>query len=80
MGWVSIFDPIELAKLLRMPDDAKPIAIICLGHVSSFYRAPMLVETGWTIEKPLSEMLMENSWQANISQNSHLPEGNSANE
>jgi len=25
-------------------------------------------------------MLMENSWQANISQNSHLPEGNSANE
>ena len=80
MGWVSIFDPIELAKLLRIPENAKPIAIICLGHVSSFYKVPMLVETGWAKEKPLSEMLMENSWQANISQNSHLPEGNSANE
>ncbi len=63
MGWVSIFDPIELAKLLNMPNDAKPIAVLCLGHVSSFYKEPMLVETGWAIEKPLSEMVMENTWQ-----------------
>lgn len=66
MGWVSIFDPVELAQLLQMPEGAKPIAVICLGHVSSFYKAPMLVETGWAKEKPLSEMLMENSWQTNV--------------
>ncbi len=63
MGWVSLFDPVKLAALLRMPTGAKPIAILCLGHVNSFYKEPMLVEEGWVKEKPLSEMLMENSWQ-----------------
>ncbi len=62
MGWVSMFDPSKLASLLAMPDDAKPIAILCLGYVNSFYKEPMLVEEGWAIEKPLSAMLMENSW------------------
>lgn len=64
MGWVSIFDPIELGALLNMPADAKPIAVLCLGHVNSFYKEPMLVETGWAVAKPLEEMVMENTWEA----------------
>jgi 5,6-dimethylbenzimidazole synthase len=28
----------------------------------------MLVEEGWTTEKPLSEMLMENGWKNNEAQ------------
>jgi 5,6-dimethylbenzimidazole synthase len=63
MGWVSIFEPIALAELLNIPSGAKPIAILCLGHVNHFYKAPMLVETGWAVEKPLSELVMENNWQ-----------------
>lgn len=63
MGWVSLFDPIKLAKLLNIPDGAKPIAILCLGYVNTFYKEPMLVEEGWAKEKPLADMLMENSWQ-----------------
>jgi 5,6-dimethylbenzimidazole synthase len=62
MGWVSMFDPEALAKLLSMPAGAKPIAILCLGYVNSFYKAPMLVEEGWATEKPLADMLMENTW------------------
>lgn len=64
MGWVSIFDPVKLASLLNIPNDAKPIAVLCLGHVNSFYKEPMLVETGWKIAKPLTDMVMENSWDA----------------
>lgn len=63
MGWVSIFDPVKLANLLNMPSGTKPIAILCLGYVNTFYKEPMLVETGWREAKPLSEMLMENQWQ-----------------
>lgn len=63
MGWVSMFEPEALARLLNMPAGAKPIAILCLGYVNTFYKEPMLVEEGWAVEKPLSEMLMENSWQ-----------------
>ena len=74
MGWVSLFDPVKLAQLLNMPTDAKPIAVLCLGHVNSFYKEPMLVETGWAVERPLSDMLMVNGWQhesQNEYQNSH---------
>lgn len=63
MGWVSMFEPDTLAELLKMPKDAKPIAIMCIGHVEAFYQAPMLIEEGWASEKPLKDMLMENYWQ-----------------
>ncbi len=63
MGWVSLFDPAKLSQLLNIPDGAKPIAILCLGYVNSFYKEPMLVEEGWAKEKPLADMLMENGWQ-----------------
>jgi len=63
MGWVSMFDPIKLGELLQIPNDAKPIAILCLGHVDKFYAQPMLVEEAWTQEKPLSDMVMENIWR-----------------
>ncbi|OAM51833.1 5,6-dimethylbenzimidazole synthase [Methylovorus sp. MM2] len=63
MGWVSLFDPDRLKKLLSIPQDAKPIAILCLGHVEKFYSQPMLIEQGWGEEKPLSSMIMENAWQ-----------------
>lgn len=64
MGWVSIFDPVKLGALLNIPTDAKPIAVLCLGHVNTFYKEPMLVETGWRQAKPLAEMVMENQWNS----------------
>lgn len=63
MGWVSMFDPAKLGDLLLMPQDAKPIAILCLGQVDKFYAQPMLVEESWAQEKPLSDMVMENAWR-----------------
>lgn len=63
MGWVSMFNPDSLSLLLNIPAGAKPIAILCLGHVEAFYQAPMLVQEGWTTEKPLSEMIAENTWE-----------------
>ncbi len=62
MGWVSLFDPVQLAKLLKMPVGSKPIAILCLGHVEAFYPAPMLKIAGWTDERPLEELLFHNTW------------------
>ncbi len=62
MGWVSIFDPIALGALLSLPDGAKPVAILCLGHVDAFYPAPMLEMEGWTQARPLSELVYSNTW------------------
>jgi len=63
MGWVSMFDPVKLGALLNAPADAKPIAVLCLGHVNTFYNGPMLAEAGWKQAKPLTEMVMENQWR-----------------
>ncbi|MFF5868043.1 5,6-dimethylbenzimidazole synthase [Pseudomonas sp. NPDC012596] len=62
MGWVSLFEPQALAELLGMPAGAKPVAVLCLGPVTEFYPAPMLVMENWAEERPLSDMLFENQW------------------
>lgn len=62
LGWVSLFDPRELAALLGFPPQVKPIAILCLGHVEQFYSAPMLVQERWRQPRPLEELLSENGW------------------
>jgi len=62
MGWVSLFDPVHLAELLKMPTGSKPIAILCLGHVEAFYPVPMLKIAGWADERPLKELLFHNTW------------------
>jgi 5,6-dimethylbenzimidazole synthase len=62
MGWVSLFDPLALAELLGMPAGAKPVAVLCLGPVTEFYPAPMLVQENWAEQRPLSDMLYHNQW------------------
>ncbi|MCQ8104187.1 5,6-dimethylbenzimidazole synthase [Methylomonas sp. SURF-2] len=62
MGWVSLFDPAELAALLNMPAGSRPIAILCLGHVDEFYPKPMLELENWISPQPLSAMVSENGW------------------
>lgn len=62
MGWVSLFEPQELARLLSMPEGSRPIAILCLGHVKEFYPQPMLEMENWAKAKPLNEFISENTW------------------
>jgi 5,6-dimethylbenzimidazole synthase len=62
MGWVSLFNPHDLAKLLNMPEGSKPVAILCLGHVDEFYSAPMLEQENWRQGCDISDVLYENTW------------------
>ena len=69
VGWVSLFDPIEVAECLNIPshedteEAGKPVAILCLGHVKEFYPIPMLERENW--RKPLSQqqVVFYNQWQ-----------------
>ncbi len=62
MGWVSIFDPQQLAGLLQMPEGSKPVAVLCLGPVQAFYEQPMLQAEKWARRAPLADMVFENLW------------------
>jgi len=62
MGWVSMFDPGELGRLLAFPEHVRPIAVLCLGHVEKFYTAPMLTLEHWRQPLRLAELVYENGW------------------
>lgn len=64
MGWVSIFDPQELAALLQMPQGAHPLGVLCLGPVDAYYAQPMLQQEKWASRAPLSDMLMDDVWDS----------------
>ncbi len=47
VGWVSILDPLELCKLLNIPDHLTLVAYLCLGYVEDFASEPDLERFGW---------------------------------
>ena len=62
MGWVSLFDPIELAALVGLPPGAEPIGLLCLGPVHEFYPEPMLQQLDWARRQPIAELVFDESW------------------
>jgi 5,6-dimethylbenzimidazole synthase len=62
LGWVSFFQPDQLASLLDMPEGSYPAAILCIGHVASFYPEPLLKTEGWGEERALDELFFEDTW------------------
>jgi 5,6-dimethylbenzimidazole synthase len=62
MGWVSLFEPEDLRVLLRMPVGARPVAVLCLGHVTEFYPRPMLEMTQWTEGCRLASVVHTDYW------------------
>jgi len=62
MGWVSFFEPADVADLLNCPDGAKPVALLCLGPVKAFYDKPMLEREGWRNRENMDVVLGENQY------------------
>ena len=64
LGWVSFFDPAALAALLRLPEGAQPVAVLCIGPVKAFYPRPMFEDAGWGARLPLDQILFEDTCPA----------------
>ncbi len=62
MGWVSFFEPADVAALLGCPETAKPMALLCLGPVKAFYDKPMLEQEGWRKRESMDVVLSENQF------------------
>lgn len=62
MGWVSLFDPLELARVLGLPPGAEPIALLCLGPVAAFYDEPMLQRERWARRQALPGLVFDDCW------------------
>jgi 5,6-dimethylbenzimidazole synthase len=62
MGWVSLFDPETLRRLMHMPEGSRPVAVLCLGYVPAFYPRPMLEEVDWAHRFDLKDMVKTDCW------------------
>ena len=62
MGWVSLFDPESLRRLMHMPEGSRPVAVLCLGYVPAFYPRPMLEEVDWAHRFDLKDMVQTDYW------------------
>ena len=78
MGWVSLFDVEAVRRLLGMPADAKPVAILCLGPVDRFYDEPMLQTEAWASRMPVDACLAENHWPAETREGNATRDGNAS--
>jgi 5,6-dimethylbenzimidazole synthase len=47
MGWVSILDPVDVAKILDVPPDWTTVGYFCLGYPKAEAPAPTLESDGW---------------------------------
>lgn len=62
LGWVSFFEPEDLARLLELPEGSSPVALLCIGHVAAFYPRPMFEQAGWGRRLGREQVLFENRW------------------
>jgi nicotinate-nucleotide--dimethylbenzimidazole phosphoribosyltransferase len=62
VGWVSFFDPDELACALDLPAHLDVVAYLCVGHVEQFPTAPELALSGWARKRPLSWAVHEGNF------------------
>ncbi|MDV8002978.1 5,6-dimethylbenzimidazole synthase [Rhodococcus sp. IEGM 1408] len=53
MGWVSLVDPTHLSESVPLPEDARPLAYLCLGHPALDLKEPLLQTVGWERRSPL---------------------------
>jgi 5,6-dimethylbenzimidazole synthase len=47
VGWVSILDPADVNRVLRVPEDWKLIAYLCIGYPEQVAAEPELLRHGW---------------------------------
>lgn len=63
VGWVSIIKQEALREALSIPEHVVPIAYLCIGYVSHFYKKPELESAGWLKRIPLEELIYFDKWE-----------------
>ncbi|WP_309940163.1 5,6-dimethylbenzimidazole synthase [Aureibacter tunicatorum] len=63
MGWVSILDPKEVAKVINAPDSHELIGYLCFGYTDMFYEKPELEILKWDERKYKDDVVFYEKYQ-----------------
>ncbi|GAA5019134.1 hypothetical protein GCM10023258_06500 [Terrabacter aeriphilus] len=72
LGWVTLFEPAELADLLGLPDGVETLGWLCLGWPDERPPEPGLERAGWSRRVPLEQVVMRERWTERDAPPSHL--------
>jgi len=70
VGWVTLFQPADLAGLLHLPDGVVTLGWLCVGWPDERPPAPGLERAGWSRRAPLDDVVL----QERCPQTGHRPE------
>lgn len=62
MGWVTLFDPGELADLLGLPEGVVTLGWLCLGWPDERPPSPGLERAAWSRKAPLADVVVRERW------------------
>ena len=62
MGWVTLFEPDDLAQLLNLPDGVETLGWMCLGWPDERPPEPGLQRAAWSTKLPLADVVLQERW------------------
>jgi nicotinate-nucleotide--dimethylbenzimidazole phosphoribosyltransferase len=62
VGWVTLFEPSDLAQLLEIPDGVETLGWLCIGYPDERQGGPGLERHGWSTRQALGDLVMNNRW------------------
>ena len=62
MGWVTLFEPADLAALVGLPDGVVSLGWLCLGYPDERPPEPGLSRAGWSTRLSLDEVIISERW------------------
>ncbi len=73
LGWVTLFQPADLAGLVGLPDGVETLGWLCLGWPDERPPSPGLARAGWSRKLPLADVVSTDRWpDAVVPPPSHL--------
>lgn len=64
LGWVTLFQPADLAELLSLPDGVETLGWLCLGWPDERPPEPGLERRGWGARLALEDVVIAERWPA----------------
>jgi nicotinate-nucleotide--dimethylbenzimidazole phosphoribosyltransferase len=62
VGWVTLFRPDDLARLLHIPEGVETLGWLCVGWPDERPPDPGLARAGWSARQPLGDVVLHDRW------------------
>lgn len=63
VGWVTLFEPADLARLIGLPVGVETLGWLCLGWPDERNPTPGLERAGWSRRQDVGELIMYERWE-----------------